>query len=295
MLTWLRTRAWPIARETIARFNRNDAATLAASTSYYAALSFFPLLLVTISGLGVFLELYTTEHDAQSQVREVLSANTTPAQAEQILDVLLQVRSRATVQGPVGLVVLLLGAIGIFSQLTATFARIWHESAPQPHGILGAIKNALIYRLKAFLVLVGLGLLIVVVFWTTIVLAGVRQFAGDWADSPLAWRRVQVAMVVLLNALAFCLLYKIVPRARVRWRDAARGGLAVAVVWESGRQLLAYVIVRGNYTAYGVVGSFIAMMLWVYYASALLYLGAQFVEVLGNLPADAKGSATGAR
>ncbi len=60
------------------------------------------------------------------------------------------------------------------------------------------------------------------------------------------------------------------------------GGLLVAVVWQIGSQLLARFVVGGNYSAYGVVGSFIAMMLWVYWASMVLYLGAQFVEVLGN-------------
>ena len=81
MLLWLRHRAWPITREIFTRWNKNDAATLAASTAYYAALSFFPLLLVLISGLGVFLQFYASEHDAQEQLRQVLSANTTPAQA----------------------------------------------------------------------------------------------------------------------------------------------------------------------------------------------------------------------
>lgn len=82
--------------------------------------------------------------------------------------------------------------------------------------------------------------------------------------------------------MVLSLVYRLIPRAAVRWRDAASGGLAVALIWQVGSQLLSRFIVGGNYSAYGVVGSFIAMMLWVYCASILLFLGAQFVQVLGH-------------
>jgi uncharacterized BrkB/YihY/UPF0761 family membrane protein len=72
------------------------------------------------------------------------------------------------------------------------------------------------------------------------------------------------------------------PRQRVRWTHALSGGLVVAVVWQFGSQLLSRFILGGNYSAYGVVGSFIAVMLWVYCASVLLYVGGQLVQVLGH-------------
>ena len=59
-------------------------------------------------------------------------------------------------------------------------------------------------------------------------------------------------------------------------------GILIAVIWQLGSQVVSRFIVGGNYSAYGVVGSFIAMMLWVYYASILLLLGAQMVQVLGH-------------
>ncbi|HWC88066.1 MAG TPA: hypothetical protein VG433_00360, partial [Pirellulales bacterium] len=45
------------------------------------------------------------------------------------------------------------------------------------------------------------------------------------------------------------------------------------------RQVLAVMVIGGRYSAYGVVGTFIAMMVWVYYAAAVLFLGAEFVKV----------------
>src|SRR5258707_1257561 len=78
------------------------------------------------------------------------------------------------------------------------------------------------------------------------------------------WKLAQVASNMALNGVAFTLLYKILPKAPVRWRDALSGGLLVALFWQLASQLLAFVVARGSYSAYGVVGSFIALMLWVY-------------------------------
>jgi membrane protein len=65
----------------------------------------------------------------------------------------------------------------------------------------------------------------------------------------------------------------------VPWKQAIGGGLVAGVAWEIGRQLLAFLIVGKSYTAYGVIGSFIVLMLWFYYASVVLLFGASFVAV----------------
>lgn len=93
---------------------------------------------------------------------------------------------------------------------------------------------------------------------------------------------MQVATGVVLNVLLFMLLFKTVPKVRIAWLHALCGGIFVACTWEAGRQVLSHFVVNRGVTAYGVVGSFIAMMIWVYYASSLVLLGAQLVQVLGN-------------
>ena len=82
------------------------------------------------------------------------------------------------------------------------------------------------------------------------------------------------------NALLFGLIYKVLPKVTVRWRDALAGGLLVSLVWILGQHLLVTFLIGPSYTAYGIVGSFIAVMIWVYYVSVILFLGAEFVEAL---------------
>jgi membrane protein len=84
---------------------------------------------------------------------------------------------------------------------------------------------------------------------------------------------------VALNTLLFTALYKWLPRAPIRWKPALCGGLFAALAWELGRQLLASIVIGQKYTnAYGVVGAFIAILLWCYYAATIVFLGAEVVQ-----------------
>ena len=273
---------WYILHQTGARWARNDGNLLAAGMAYYAAFSFFPLLVVLISALGFALRVSASAQSAQEQLLDLLKQNTAPALADEVRSILAEVQTRAPVSGIVGLVTLLFGAIGIFSQLESAFDRIWHDANPHSRGVWSAIRNALWNRLKAFLTLFGLGLLVIVAFIADLVLTAVKNSTHRIVVAQWAWNDLQFFLSIGLNTIMLTLLYRLIPRVAVRWRDAFYGGITVALVWQLGSQAVSWFIVGGNYSAYGVIGSFIAVMLWVYCASILLFFGAQMVEVLGN-------------
>jgi membrane protein len=81
-----------------------------------------------------------------------------------------------------------------------------------------------------------------------------------------------------LNSLLFTVIYKTLPNARVPWRAAMIGGLFTAFVWQVGLRLLEMAVISRSYTAYGIVGSFLAIMVWMYYASAVFIMGAELVH-----------------
>jgi membrane protein len=277
-----------ILEKTITRWSRNDGNLLAASMAYYAAFSFYPLLLVLMSVLSYALEFSASAQNARQQLLDFLARSMSPALAEEV-GRLFNGDQGFVLNGTgwralIAPLILLIGAIGIFSQLETAFDRLWHAVTPHERGVRAAIINALWNRLKAFLTLIGLGLVVIVAFVAQLILSAVQGWAEEehlsWAI--ILWPRIQIALSLLLNAIALALVFKMIPRAAVRWVDALIGGLAVAVSWQIGAQIVSRYIVGGHYTAYGVVGSFIAMMLWVYCASILLFLGAQLVQVLGH-------------
>jgi membrane protein len=274
-----------VLQKTITRWSRNDGNLLAASMAYYAAFSFFPLLWVLMSALGFALRFSKSAQDAKQQLLDFVSQSTAPTFADAVSQLVDGVEINAGSVTFLGGFILVLAAIGIFSQLESAFDRLWHDPGRADYGVRAAIRNALWNRLKAFLTLLGLGLVIIVAFIAELTLTAFRNWGESeqlfWASSLVSW--LHVGSSLLLNALVLSMVFKMIPRTSVRWLHALIGGSAVAIVWQIGSQIMSWFLVGGHYvTAYGIVGSFIAMMLWVYCASILLLLGAQLVQVLGH-------------
>ena len=278
MARWFGARGWTVVRETVRSWNNHDCSILAASMAYYAAFSFFPLLLVLLSGLGLVLHLSEGAQDAEDTLIGVVAQSSSEALGNQVKSILDSVQQKAAVGGPLGLLTLLFGAVGFFVQLDTAFDRIWRAPSAGHQGLLKLIHRLLVDRLKAFVMLLGLGLLIFVSFALGMALSAVQTLTEN-SHIHFNTHLFRAASIIVTNVILFTTLYKVVPRVRVRWRDALPGGILTAVIWEIGRQILALLVIGTRYSAYGIVGTFVAMMCWVYYASSVLLLGAEFVRV----------------
>lgn len=282
MIPWAKIRLWPRLKQTVRHWKEDDGNLLAAAMAYYATLSFFPMLLILISALGLLLRFSGGTQDAQRELLALLEKNTSATLAEHVAGILAQIRASAAISGPLGLVALLLAAVGIFTQFERAFDRIWKIDRRRGTGIIAAVGHTLFRRLRAFLMLLGVGFLVFAGFIGGMVASAVGRYATDLPGGGLAWNLVHVAGGVVLNWLLFTVIYKILPRVRVRWSEASRGGLVAAVLWEAARQLLAVLLLSKKYTAYRLVGSLIGLMLWMYVAASVLFLGAEYVQVIYN-------------
>jgi membrane protein len=270
-------------KKTYEQWQADDGSLMAAAVAYYAALSFFPVLLVLISGIGFVLQWTQWGQDSEAQVLAAIGDYATPAVQRNVRRILEGVQQQAVVGGPVGLVALLFAAAALFAHFERAFDRIWSVDSPASQGIWRTIKNILFHRLRAFLLLLGLGVLILVIIAAGVALASVRQYAkGLLPQQETIWQLLETAMSVVLNTGVFCLIYKWLPKTHVRWTDALQGAVLVAAVWELGRMALTLFVVGDKYSAYGVVGSFIAVMLWMYYAAMVQFLGAEYVQVISR-------------
>lgn len=266
------------------QWQKHDGNLLAAGTAYYAVLSLMPLLLILVSILGVVFQLSPEAQSAQAELLEIVAERTSPAIAQWLDATLREVRDRAPVSGPVGFATLLLAAIGVFAQFERAFDAIWSVQAPASKGILSAVQNALWQRFRAFVMLGVLGLTVVSVALAGIALAMAQPWIEEWPLPGSQWTGplVQWPAGLLLDWLLFTLLYRLVPKVPVRWRDAARGGLLASILWEVARHALSFGLRTSRYGAYGVIGAVIIFMLWVYAGAAIIFLGAEYVQVLGR-------------
>ncbi len=128
--------------------------------------------------------------------------------------------------------------------------------------------------------MIGVAALIVATFIAATTIESIQNFLTGYLALPSAfWTALRYVVTLGLNTIAFGLLYHTMPRARVKWKEAFRGGLIVAIVWEIGRRVLTAYLIGGRYTTYGVVGALIAIQLWAYYAVTVILLGAEYVRV----------------
>jgi membrane protein len=263
------------------RWSLDEGPAMAAAVAYYVALSFFPLVLVLIAGLGLFFRFANSGADAHQAVLTLVESDLSPSARASVEQALDQVRDRATIHGPIALGMMLFSAIAGFVQLQQAFDRIGGVPRSNSKGIVNAVRMVLFERLIAFLMLCGLALLVVAVFVGTLILLAMEQYTrGILPDSRLFWRPLQSLVSFATNTMLFSLIYRSLPKSPAPFKFCLRGGLLAAAIWEIGRQILAALLIGTRYTAaYGVIGSFIGLMLWCYYGVAVLLLGAAYIEV----------------
>jgi membrane protein len=269
-------------RRAAMRWYEDDGPLMSAATAYYVGLSFFPLLIVLIAGVEWFLRNTHLGQDAQQKVLAAIAQNMSPELADYVRQSLAMVLDKSGVGGPVGLATMLITSVAAFAQLDSAFDRIWATPQSGSHSIFTMALRLILQRGRALLLLLGLAGVVLVVF-----LAGIVQSAIE-AHTALAvpldgwlWDAVQTTITFAINTVVFTFLYRLLPKLPVRWGDALHGGMLTAAAWEIGRQLLTIYIARSHYgSAYGVVGAFLAVLLWCYYAVAIVLLGAEYVQVI---------------
>lgn len=282
LFRWFQKHVFQPVRETFSHFGLDDGYLLAAGVAYYVGLSFFPLLWVLITGLSSFLTSMNLQADAQDYVLEYIEFNVSEEARNQALAVFLELQKGADSGrvGPISVAILLFTAGTIFAQFERAFDRIWKYTPPEDMGWIATIQSLLFERLTAVILMFGVAVLVVATFIAATALQEFYTLLDPYLFLPRYVRfGLKFGVSIVLNTLAFGVLYHTMPRARVRWKEAFRGGLVVAIVWEVGRLLLVKYLIGGRYTAFGVVGALIAIQLWAWYAVTAILLGAEYVRV----------------
>ncbi len=278
---WLKS-FFPNLRDAAIRWSEDDASSLAAAVAYYLALSLFPMMLLLTSGIGLFFEFSNFGRDAEVQILDAVEQQTSPVVKQQIEEVLHQLRNQSLISGPFGMIAAILAAIGVFAQIDRGFDRIFRIPIERSSTMQRTIYNLVRHRCLAFLMLVCLGGTILILFASSMVLAQFRSITGSTLPSlQHVFGLFDTVVTIALNGVLFGMVYHWLPKKKVYWTDALRGGLLAALIWELGRSLLGVFFIGMRYTsAYGVIGSFIAILLWCYYGISILFFGAEYVQVL---------------
>jgi membrane protein len=266
---------WQLLKETGSDWSNDNATRLAAALAYYTVLSLAPLLVLAVSVAG----LVFGEEAARGQIASELSAVVGPQAGEGIQTLLAHAKKpeEGVIGSIVGGIVLLFGASGVFGELQSSLNAIW-EVAPKPgRGIWGFLRQ----RFFSFSMVLGVAFLLLVSLVLSAALAGLgRMFESSLPGGEVLWQIVNFVVSLGVITVLFALLFKVVPDAQVQWKDVRMGAVFTALLFTVGKFGLSLYLGRASVASpYGAAGSLIVLVIWVYYAAQILFLGAEFTQV----------------
>jgi membrane protein len=221
----------------------------------------------------------------QTQARDAILAQVQQTVGEPtasgIRDMLLAVHQsgHGTLATIVGVVVLVFGASGVFSELQDALNTIWKVTPKPGLGLWTVIRD----RLLSIVVVLGTGFLLLVSLVVSAAFTAAENYLTPLADrlpgGPSLWAYVNRLISLGFVTLLFALIYKLLPDARLRWRDVWVGAVGSALLFTLGKWLIGLYLGRSQFTsAYGAAASVIVVLTWVYYSAQILLFGAEFTR-----------------
>jgi membrane protein len=267
---------WDLFEGAASAWSSHNAQRLGAALAYYSILSLAPLLLICVSIAGLVFGKNAVRGELYWQMRAVAG----PEAAAFIQDLLKSATAHPAsgiIAGALGFILLLLGASGVFVELRDDLNYIW-DVPPEQGSLIG---SALRYRLYAFALVLGSGLLITLSLAANLALLAMEKFAsGHLPVPPLVFETANFVATVVATTFLFGLIYTALPTRRVPWTDVAAGSIVTAMLFAIARLLVGlYLGHAGIGSLYGAAGSLVVLLVWVYYSSQIFLFGAEFTHV----------------
>jgi membrane protein len=269
-------KVWELIAATFQEWWNDDAFRLASSLAFYTIFSLAPILLISVA----LAEIVFEEQEARRQVVQQIDTLLGSAGAEVVRQVLDKVPEmggslKAIV---IGAAAVLIGSTAVFANLQSALNDVWKvEPAPDSKMVKGFIR----VRLRSFGLVLTLGFLLLVSMLFNALVSGLQESASHWnADLSLFWQFVSNFTLFAITTLLFAMIYKYLPDVRIRWRDVLMGAAITSGLFSVGRHLIGLYLGRMAIgSAYGAAGSFVILLIWVYYSALISFFGAEFTQV----------------
>jgi len=264
-----------LAKETFKEFMKDEVTWKAAALSYFTVFALAPLLVLLLQIASFIWDPAQVREALTGQFQALMGGDV----AQQVQTMMMSAEEKTASGSGFRLVLsiagLLFGATGAFVSLQTALNQAW-EVQPDPKS--GGIKNFIFKRFLSLGMVLGIAFLLLVSLAVT---AGLSA-AGDALFGGMGETVAQVLNFVLTFAvisLLFAAIFKVLPDAKVGWRDVWVGAVATALLFVIGKQLIGmYIGTSDPGSAFGAAGALAVLLVWIYYAAVILLLGAEFTQ-----------------
>ena len=263
-----------LLKHTAVDFWNDDCPRMAAALSYYTIFSLPPLLILIISIAGWIWDPEQIRSSIEGQMGSLVGP-----------EAALQVRamvSHAESEEPgsiwtkiIGIGALVFGATGAFIQMQTALNDAWKV---EPDPAQGGIRNFIVKRLFSFGLILFIAFMMLISLALTAGLSAVGERVGGGLPETLMHVLTFVVTFAVVTAL-FAAMFKVMPDAKIAWRDVWVGAIVTSVLFVGGKYALAFYLGRSDPgSAFGAAGSLALILVWIYYATMILLFGAEFTE-----------------
>ena len=266
-------------KQVMVEFIDDNVLKYSASLAYYTVFSLAPMLIIIISICGALFGREAIQGQIYGEIKDLVGSSAALQIQENIKNIHLTKSSPvATIFSAI---VLIIGGTGIFGEIQDSLNKIWGLKVKTKKTWWKLILN----RLLSFSLIISLGF----VFIVSLVLNALIAIIGDRLNNLLSGvGKIFIPIIdnVLsfgITTLLFAIIFKVLPDAKIKWKDVSIGAVITAILFTLGKLGIGLYLGKSNMaTIYGAAGSVIIIMLWAYYSSVILYLGAEFTKVYAN-------------
>lgn len=262
-------------KNAFARWSDHNASRLGASLAFYTLLSLAPLLIFVVSMIAFVFGQTKAQAWILQQVSYLLGSHG----AQTIHEMLQHARhsSSGFLAGIIGLITLLFGASGVFTELRDGLNAIWDVPAPKSFSWKTLVKS----RLFAFGMVLAIGFVMLVSLLLSTVMATTIRYFNELIPVPaILLEAFNFVLSIYVIACLFALIFKYVPDVSISWHEVWSGAVFTSILFTAGKMLLGvYLGMASVGSAYGAAGSLVAVVVWVYYSAQIFYYGAEVTWV----------------
>ena len=274
------TKVWKLLATTGSKWWSMDPFRQSAIIAYYTIFSLPALLVIIITIAGIAFGADVANGKLLDQVKATMGAET----ANQIKTMLAEAtRSKLTVWATIlGVITMLLGAIGVFVELQKTLNIIWEVEATLRKGVWGFMRS----RIFSFGLILAIAFLLIIslVVSTALAAAGSLLNAEESKILVLLFQIVNFFISMGVISFLFALMFKFLPDANITWRQVWLGALLTGILFSFGKVALAFYFGKAEPgSGYGAAGSIVLILLWTSYSSMILFLGAEFTHTYADM------------
>ncbi|MDB5826346.1 MAG: Ribonuclease [Variovorax sp.] len=274
-----------VCKKTVKAWSDDFAPSMGAAISYYTMFSLAPLLVLVIAIAGLVFGAEAVQGQIATQLSGLMGEDT--AQAVQGMVESASVSNNGLWASVLSVIVLIVGATSVFGELQSALDRIWHvPEAEKPSGVWGILRA----RVFSFGLILGLAFLLMVSLSVSAGLAAFGGFIGGLLPGEEALlHTINLVVSLAVTTVLFAMIFKLMPTAKVEWRDVWIGSAVTAVLFEIGKFLIGlYLGKSGMADSFAGAGSLVILLAWVYYAAQIFLLGAEFTKVYARAHGSAR-------